>query len=152
MSPSITATHRSTHPTTRSKKVAYWAVTGLVGFAYTAIGTADLVHAPPLMAGLKHLGYPDYLATILGAWKVLGAVTVLVPGLPRVKEWAYAGMFFNLTGAALSHASVGDPAGNVIAPLVLLAFVVASWVLVPARYGKVGNARQADAKMPGLPA
>ncbi len=84
------------------------------------------------MATLGQLGYPPYLLNILGFWKVLGAVAVLVPGLPRLKEWAYAGFFFDLTGAAASHTFAGDDAGKVLAPLFFLALVAASWALRPA--------------------
>ena len=85
------------------------------------------------MESLAHLGYPAYFATILGTWELLGSAAIVAPGLPRVKEWAYAGMFFTLTGAALSHAASGDPVGKVLLPLVLLGAVLVSWTLRPAR-------------------
>jgi hypothetical protein len=85
------------------------------------------------MEGLAHLGYPAYFATILGTWVLLGAAAIVTPDLPRVKEWAYAGMFFTLTGAALSHAASGDPSGKVLLPMVVLGAVVVSWALRPAR-------------------
>jgi len=129
--------------TTRARKVFYWATTGLAALAFAGIGTADFMHAPAMMQGLAHLGYPAYFATILGIWKVLGAVAILAPGLPRAKEWAYAGMFFTLTGAAVSHASSGDPIGNIAAPLVLLGLVVVSWALKPARNAVVATATSA---------
>lgn len=119
--------------TTKSKKVLYWLTTGFAALALTGIGAADLVRVPAIMAGLTHLGYPAYFATILGLWKLLGVAAIVAPGLPRVKEWAYAGMFFVLTGAATSHAVSGDPAGNILFPLVLLGFVMTSWALRPAR-------------------
>ncbi len=84
------------------------------------------------MEGMTLLGYPAYFAVILGVWKLLGGAVVLAPRLPLVKEWAYAGMFFNLTGAAASHAAVGDPAGKIVVPLIILLVVVASWALRPA--------------------
>ena len=80
------------------------------------------------------LGYPLYFFAILGIWKVLGAIAILVPGFPRLKEWAYAGIFFDLTGAAASCAAVGGYgayAFHVIAPLILTGFTVASWALRP---------------------
>src|SRR5204862_592264 len=91
----------------------------------------DLLGPPNVTATMAHLGYPAYLASILGAWKVLGALAVLAPRWPRLKEWAYAGMMFDLTGAALSHGTRGDAVGVVITPLVLLALVAASWALRP---------------------
>jgi uncharacterized membrane protein YphA (DoxX/SURF4 family) len=84
------------------------------------------------MSTLQHLGYPLYFATLAGAWKILGALAIVAPGLPRLKEWAYAGFFFELTAAAFSHASVGDSAADIIAPLGFLALVAASWALRPA--------------------
>jgi hypothetical protein len=80
------------------------------------------------------LGYPLYFFAILGFWKVAGAIAILVPRFPRLKEWAYAGIFFDLTGAAVSCAAVGGYGAygfHVIAPLLLTAFTVASWALRP---------------------
>jgi uncharacterized membrane protein YphA (DoxX/SURF4 family) len=113
------------------RKFGYWGLTALVALAFGAGGVVDLLHGPAVMAGMTHLGYPVYVATLLGVWKVLGAVAVLVPGFPRVKEWAYAGMFFDLTGAAFSHASSGDAASFVLTPIVLLALVIGSYLLRP---------------------
>jgi len=114
-----------------TRKIGYFAATSLVALAFLTGGAFDLSGAPAAVAGLAHLGYPAYLAPMLGIWKLLGAVAVLVPKFPRLKEWAYAGMFFDLTGAAVSHGVVGDPAGNVLIPLVLLGLVAASWALRP---------------------
>lgn len=114
------------------KHLAYWITTALVAFAFAAGGVADLARGDDVMKGMADLGYPAYLATLLGVWKLLGAAALLAPRLPRVKEWAYAGMFFDLTGAAFSHAAVHDPASSVATPLVLLALVLASYALRPA--------------------
>jgi hypothetical protein len=81
--------------------------------------------------GIAELGYPAYFVTILGTWKVLGGLAILAPRLLRLKEWAYAGIAFDLTGAAFSHAAMGHPAVKVIAPLVLLGIAAASWALRP---------------------
>ena len=116
---------------TKAETIGYWVTTGLVALAFGLGGLADLSRAPNVLAGMSHLGYPLYFAAILGAWKALGAVAVLLPRFPRLKEWAYAGMFFDLTGAAVSHASSGDPVGNVVTPLILLGLVAASWALRP---------------------
>jgi len=113
----------------KTTKIGYWATTGLVAAGFAVGGLADLSGSAEVRAGLEHLGYPVYLAALLGVWKVLGAVAIVAPRLPRLKEWAYAGMFFDLSGAFVSHASVGDPAPKLIAPLVLLALLVASWAL-----------------------
>jgi hypothetical protein len=77
--------------------------------------------------GNDHLGYPPYFITILGIWKVLGAAVILLSGFALVKEWAYAGMILDLTGATASHVAVGDDMRHVVVPLVLAALVVASW-------------------------
>jgi hypothetical protein len=119
--------------TTRSKKVFYWVSTGFAALALTAAGAANVMRAPQVVATMSHLGYPPYVATILGTWKVLGVLAILAPGFSRLKEWAYAGFFFDLTGAAISHAASGDAVGVVIVPLVLLVAVMASWALQPAR-------------------
>jgi uncharacterized membrane protein YphA (DoxX/SURF4 family) len=119
--------------TTRTRKVFYWLSTGLAALVLTAAGVSDIMRAPQVIASTSHLGYPPYLATILGTWKVLGVLAILVPGFARLKEWAYAGFFFDLTGAAISHTTLGDPVGVVIVPLVLLVPVMASWALQPAR-------------------
>ncbi|MBL8719374.1 MAG: DoxX family protein [Myxococcales bacterium] len=111
-----------------TRNVAYWAVTGLVAAAFAMGGAMDLAHGPQVMEGMAKLGYPVYFATILGTWKVLGALAIVLPRFPRLKEWAYAGMFFDLTGAAISHVAVHE-VDKVAAPLVLLALVAASWAL-----------------------
>jgi len=83
---------------------------------------------------VPQLGYPMYFFAIIGAWKVLGAIAILVPGFPRLKEWAYAGIFFDLTGAAISCAAVGGYGAygfHVIAPLLIGVLAVASWALRP---------------------
>ena len=80
------------------------------------------------------LGYPPYFLTVLGVWKVLGAIAILMPRFPRLKEWAYAGIFFDLTGAAASYAAAGDhgvSAFHILAPLFLAVLAVASWALRP---------------------
>lgn len=119
--------------TVNTRRTAYRAATGFAAIALSASGAADLLHAPAVVEGLAHLGYPGYFATVLGTWMLLGSAAILAPGLSRVKEWAYAGMFFTLTGAALSHAASGDPMGKILVPLVLLGAVVASWALRPVR-------------------
>lgn len=114
-----------------TKRTWYWAATAFAGLAVTAVGVADVVRAPAVTDGLTHLGYPAYFATIVGVWKLLGVAAIVTPGHERVKEWAYAGLFFVLTGAAMSHAITGDPIGKLLVPVVVLAFVMASWMLQP---------------------
>ena len=118
------------HMITR-KQVYYWASTGAAAVALTAIGVADVVRVPAVVQGLTHLGYPAYVATMLGVAKLLAVAAIVTPGHGRVKEWAYAGLSFVLTGAAISHTVSGDPVGNILVPVVLLAVVMASWAQAP---------------------
>lgn len=124
-------THSRTPADSRPRRIAYWTTTGLAALLMLVIGGADLVRAPEIMAGLARLGYPAYFASIIGAWKIAAAVALVIPGLPRLKEWAYAGMFFTLTGAAISHAVSADPVSKIAVPLSVLAVVLASWTLKP---------------------
>jgi uncharacterized membrane protein YphA (DoxX/SURF4 family) len=105
--------------------------TALVAFTVGSGGAAQLAHMPANVEGMTHLGYPAYLLTILGAWKVAGTLAVLAPGLPRLKEWAYAGIVFDLTGAVASHAACGDVLWHVLAPAILAILAVVSWALRP---------------------
>jgi DoxX-like protein len=121
-----------------TKVIGYWVTTTLIGLETLAGGMTDLAHGrTSLVSGpfvvdiITHLGYPVYVLTILGTWKVLGGITLFAPGLPRLKEWAYAGIFFELTGAAASLVEHGDDARELIAPLVLAGLALASWALRP---------------------
>ena len=116
----------------RKTTVAYWIATALAAGSFAMGGLLDLAHGAEIEEGMAHLGYPMYFVTILGVWKVLGAAAIVAPGLPRLKEWAYAGVLFDLSGAAWSHASSGDPVAKIVTPLVLLAIAMTSWALRPA--------------------
>lgn len=114
-----------------SRTIGYWVSTGLFSLALGASGVGYLAGA--MTETLAHLGYPEHFVFLLGTWKLLGAIALLAPMWPRVKEWAYAGFFFNLTGAAVAHVAVGDPVGTAVAPLVLLGVLAISYTLRPAR-------------------
>lgn len=114
------------------KNLPYWITTGLFTFGLGASGLMTITHQPPMVAAYQHLGYPLYFMNILGAGKLLGVATVLAPGLPRLKEWAYAGFVINMTSAVISHLASGDPVGNAVGPFVILGLVLASWRLRPA--------------------
>lgn len=117
----------------RRRMIAYWIVTVFIAGNAAVAGAMDILRIQPVFGILAHLGYPAYFGAILGTWKALGAVALLVPGYPRVKEWAYAGMFIDYTAAATSYVSVGDAtASNLIGPILSVAFLVASWTLRPA--------------------
>jgi hypothetical protein len=111
-----------------AKTIGYWATTGLLSFAMLASGFAYLSGGMDEAMG-QHLGYPAHFITILGTWKLLVAPALLAPGFAKVKEWAYAGLFFTLTGAALAHIAVGDGAGEVLPPIFMLAFAGVSYAL-----------------------
>src|SRR6266581_2663985 len=113
------------------KLIGYWATTAFLAFSVVAGSLTKKAHRPDNIEGLVLLGYPVYFATIIGFWKVLGGITVLAPRVPRLKEWAYAGIFFNMTGAAVSHAVSGDAAWHVIVTASLAALAIASWALRP---------------------
>lgn len=119
----------------KARNVAYWTTTILVAFFIGSGGIAQVARVQATVDGFVHiLGYPPYFVTILGVWKVLGAIAILVPRFPRLKEWAYAGIFFDLTGAAASNVAVGGYgayAFHVIAPLAIAGLAVASWALRP---------------------
>ncbi len=112
----------------KARLIAYWITTALTAFVFLSGGATELVRPDFLMKGMNDLGYPPYFVLILGVWKLLGGVVVLIPGTPRLKEWAYAGMVFDLTGAAASHAAVGETS-KIAAPLIITGIVMASWAL-----------------------
>ena len=117
--------------TTNTKQKLYWVATGLIAVAFTMGGVVDSLRLPEAIKIMSHLGYPAYFASIVGAWKLLAVGTVLVPGYALLKEWAYAGLFFDVTGAIASHIAVGDGLADVLPPVIVLALVVASWALRP---------------------
>jgi len=115
----------------RGHTIAYWVTTVLVAAESVLGGVWDILQLPYVRADIASLGYPAYVLVIIGVWKLLGAVAVLVPRFPRLKEWAYAGMFFNYTGAVASHLAVGHGAESVAYPIIITGLVVASWALRP---------------------
>ena len=117
--------------TNKIKSLAYWTATILGPTSFVIGGTIALTGGDQVTGALNHLGYPVYFASLLGVWKLLGAIVLTVPGLPRLKEWAYAGFVFDLTAAAFSHASVGDSRGDIFGPFLFLGLVLASWALRP---------------------
>ncbi len=138
----------------KAKVVTYWITTGLLAFFIGSGGAAEVARVPGNVEGLVALGYPVYFIMLIGVWKVLGAVAVLLPGWPRLKEWAYAGMFFNMSGAAVSNIAVNgsNELWHVVADVVVAGLVVASWALRPAgrRLGSVPPARKPAATASGV--
>ena len=119
----------------KTRTIVYWTMTALVAFFIGSGGIAQVMQYFASPHGIVPvLGYPMYFFLILGFWKFFGALTILVPGWPRLKEWAYAGIFFDLTGAAASNAMSGGYGAygfHIIAPLVITGFMLASWALRP---------------------
>ena len=114
------------------KTIAYWTVTILFCLAMAAGGIMNLLRVEAQKEAMAALGYPEYVMTILGVAKVAGVFALLVPGLPLLKEWAYAGFAFDLLGASASHAFVADPLVESLVPLFILAVAAASYLLRPA--------------------
>jgi uncharacterized membrane protein YphA (DoxX/SURF4 family) len=118
----------------KTKMIAYWATTAILVFAVLTGGVGELARTWGTLDTVRVLGYPPYLLTILGIWKILGSIAVVVPGFPRLKEWAYAGIFFGMTGAAVSHTMKGDfgpYAFHLIVTLSLAVLALVSWALRP---------------------
>ena len=117
---------------TKRNKIIYWATTGFLAFGMLAQGGAQLFQTKGYVDILNHLGYPLYFLYIIGIWKILGVITILIPQFKLAKEWAYAGFFFVMSGAALSHIASGDSVNDIAPSLVLLLLIGASWYFRPA--------------------
>lgn len=120
---------------TKRSKIIYWAATIWLALGMTVTGVGQLIKMKEGAGGtdsITHLGYPVYILTLIGVWKVLGVVTVLMPGFPLLKEWAYAGFFFLMTGAVFSHFANGDAATEFLGPVLLLILTGVSWYFRPA--------------------
>jgi hypothetical protein len=113
-------------------RLVYAISTALAVAAFAGSGLANFLRLDHVAHDMARLGYPPYFMSVLGTWKVLGAIVIGAPRLSRAKEWAYAGMIFDLTGAAASRIAVGDSIGTVVAPLAVAAIVVVSWASRPA--------------------
>jgi len=118
--------------TGRYRMAGYWLVTIPVVGELGLGGIWDITRIPYVRDLVIHLGYPSYFLVLLGTWKVLGAVALLVPGRPLLKEWAYAGAFFTYTGAMVSHLTTGYDVGEVGLLAVMTVLTVLSWALRPA--------------------
>lgn len=120
-------------------KITYWVSTVVLVFGLLASGIQQLLRmevegalAPPFAWGIVELGYPVYILTILGVWKLLGVVAILIPKYPLLKEWAYAGIFFLFTGALFSHIASGHPWYELLPSTLLLVLTILSWYFRPA--------------------
>ncbi len=116
-------------------KIIYWIATVWLALGMVSTGAVQLLKAKEGQGGVNsilHLGYPLYLLTILGVWKLLGVIAVLIPKLPLLKEWAYAGFFFVTTGAIFSHLASGDSIKEMFPAFLLLILTIVSWYFRPA--------------------
>ena len=127
----VTSHIETTSFVARLRVASYWVTTALLALVLVSGGFFQVIKQTGAVEGITSLGYPLYCVTILGVWKVLGGLVLLAPRTPRLKEWAYAGVIFDLTGAALSHVARDSGAGHVVWPLGLAALAIASWALRP---------------------
>lgn len=116
----------------RKKLIWYWIVTAILSFCIFFGGLTQALQLKETVQGFKPLGYPTYFISLIGVWKVLGVIAILIPGFKLLKEWAYAGIFFAMTGAVVSHIASHDVKVQIIAPFLLAVFTILSWYLRPA--------------------
>lgn len=115
----------------KRNKIIYWIATIWLALGMTSTGIVQLMHVKEEADMFTHLGYPAYLLTLLGVAKILGVIVVLIPKFPILKEWAYAGFFFMMAGAMVSHIMLGDPFSETAPPLLLLVLTILSWYFRP---------------------
>jgi len=128
----------------KRNKIIYWFFTLWLSLGMVSTGLVQLLKTKEETEMFAHLGYPAYLLTVIGICKMLGVVAVLIPKFPVLKEWAYAGFFFSMSGAVISHLLMGDPMKEVFPPLLLLALTIISWYfrpdsrkIIPVKYSPV---------------
>jgi uncharacterized membrane protein YphA (DoxX/SURF4 family) len=117
---------------TKTQRIIYWIATIWLALGMISTGIVQLMRVKEEADMITRLGYPLYFLTILGVWKILGVIAVLVPRFPLVKEWAYAGFFFAMSGAVISHLAVNDKPKELFGPVLLLILIVVSWYFRPA--------------------
>ncbi len=117
---------------TKRNRIIYWVSTLWLALGMTSTGIVQLIRMKEESDMMAHLGYPQYILTLLGIWKLFGVIAVLVPKFPLVKEWAYAGFFFAMSGAAFSHIALGDNPTELFGPGLLIVLTAVSWYFRPA--------------------
>jgi DoxX-like family len=115
----------------KRNKIIYWIATIWLSLGMLSGAVFQLLRMEDAVKNFTHLGYPLYLLTILGIWKILGVIAVLMPKMPVLKEWAYAGFFFAMSGAFISHIIMGDAIAEIFPSLLTLILVIASWYFRP---------------------
>ena len=119
----------------KTKKIIYWVATLWLALGLASTGVVQLLRAKEgagAVDSLAHVGYPIYIITLLGVWKILGVVALVMPRFPLLKEWAYAGCIFLTTGAIYSHVASAEPITEMLPALLLLTLAAVSWYLRPA--------------------
>jgi uncharacterized membrane protein YphA (DoxX/SURF4 family) len=117
---------------TKRNKIIYWIATIWLALGMLSTGIVQILKMKQEAGMFTHLGYPLYLLTILAVWKFLGVIAILIPKFPLLKEWAYAGFFFVMSGAVISHLTVGDGGKELFGPMLLIVLTVTSWYFRPA--------------------
>jgi uncharacterized membrane protein YphA (DoxX/SURF4 family) len=117
---------------TKRNKIIYWIATIWLALGMLSGGIVQLLQMKEEREMMTHLGYPLYLLTILGIWKILGVIAVLIPKFPLLKEWTYAGFFFAMTGASFSHIAMSDTILDILPSILLIILTIASWYFRPA--------------------
>ena len=115
----------------KRNRIIYWITTAWLALGMVSTAVVQLIQMKEETDMMTRLGYPLYLLTLLGVWKILGVIAVLVPRFPLLKEWAYAGFFFAMSGAIISHIAVGDSATALFGPTLLIVLTVVSWYFRP---------------------
>lgn len=116
----------------KKNKIIYWGSTIWLALGMASTGIVQLIKMEEEVEVITNMGYPAYILTILGIWKILGVIAILVPKFPLVKEWAYAGFFFVMSGAIFSHLVNGDGGIELFGPSLLLVLTILSWYFRPA--------------------
>jgi uncharacterized membrane protein YphA (DoxX/SURF4 family) len=123
---------KTNQPGGKASKIIYWIATIWLSLGMLSTGIVQLLKVEEEVTMMTGLGYPLYFLTIIGVWKILGVIAVLVPKFPLVKEWAYAGFFIAMSGAVISHVVNADDVKESFGPGLLLVLTVVSWYFRPA--------------------
>jgi hypothetical protein len=116
---------------TKRNKIIYWITTAWLSLGMLSTALVQLMKNEKEVEMMTRLGYPIYFLMIIGIWKVLGVIAILFPKFPLLKEWAYAGFFFAMSGAVISHLIVEDPVKEIFGPMLLMILTMVSWFLRP---------------------
>ncbi len=116
----------------KKNKIIYWIARLWLSLGMASTGFVQIVQMKEEVEMMKHLGYPLYFLTLLGVWKILGVIAILIPKFGLLKEWAYAGFFFAMSGAVASHLACGDGAVALFGPILLIVLTIFSWYYRPA--------------------